>query len=152
MEQLKKLLIVFSKTYPQLKNVEIEVSPNDTSFIARCLVDIIGDFIMVKKGRIRTVSPRKILITECAFLKDFQELLFIFVHECTHGITPLRERKVKNNYVRIDHSRDFYNNFFELLEIAKSHKFLNESFQTVEQIMKKDNQKENMSSDLKRFT
>ena len=152
MEQLKQLLIVFSKTYPQLKNVEIELSPNDTTFVGRCLVEVTGDFIMVKKGRIRNVTPRKILITECAFEKDIQELLFIFVHECTHGITSQRERRVKNNYVRIDHSRDFYNNFFELLKIAKEHKFLNQSFNTVEEIMKKDNRQENMSSDLKRFT
>ena len=151
MEQLKLLLKIFSKTYPQLKNVDIEVSPNDTTFVARCLVDTTGDFIMVKKGRIRSIVPRKILMTECAFLKDFQELLFIFIHECTHGITSQRERKVKKKYVRIDHSREFYNNFFELLKIAKDHKFLHQSFNTVEEIMKKDNQKENMSSDLKRF-
>ena len=152
MEQLEQLLLVFSKTYPQLQNVNIEVSPNDTTFVARCLVDIVGDFIQVKKGRIRPVAPQKILITQEAFLKDPQELLFIFIHECTHGITPQRERKVKNNYVRIDHSRDFYNHFLELLKIAETHQFLNRSYKSVEEIMKKDNRKENMDSDLQRFT
>ena len=152
MEELEQLLLVFSKTYPQLQNINIEVSPNDTTFVARCLVDIVGDFIQVKKGRIRLVVPQKILITQEAFLKDPQELLFIFIHECTHGITPQRERKVKNNYVRIDHSRDFYNNFLELLKIAETHQFLNRSYKSVEEIMKKDNRKENMDSDLHRFT
>ena len=152
MEQLEQLLLVFSKTYPQLQNINIEVSPNDTTFVARCLVEIVGDFIQVKKGRIRLVVPQKILITQEAFLKDPQELLFIFIHECTHGITPQRERKVKNNYVRIDHSRDFYNNFLELLKIAETHQFLNRSYKSVEEIMKKDNRKENMDSDLHRFT
>ena len=51
MEELEQLLLVFSKTYPQLQNINIEVSPNDTTFVARCLVDIVGDFIQVKKGR-----------------------------------------------------------------------------------------------------
>ena len=152
MEQLEQLLKVFSQTYPQLQNVEIEVAQNDTTFVARCLVEIVGDFIQVKKGRIRPVAPQKIMITECAFLKDPQDLLFIFIHECTHGITPQRERKVKNNYIRIDHSRDFYNNFFELLKIAEANKFLSQPFTSVEEIMKKDNRKGNMSSDLERFT
>lgn len=152
MEQLEQLLQVFSKTYPQLQNVSLEVSPNDTTFVARCLVEIDGDFIQVKKGRIRPVVPRKIIITQEAFQKDPQDLLFIFIHECTHGITPQRERKVKNTYVGIDHSRDFYNHFFELLKIAESHQFLNQSYTSVEEIMKKDNRKENMDSDLRRFT
>lgn len=152
MEKLKKLLKIFSQTYPQLQNIEIEASPDDTTFVARCLVKVVGDFIQVKKGRIRSVVPQKILITECAFLKDSQELLFIFIHECTHGITPQRERKVKNNYIRIDHSRHFYTNFFKLLKIAEDNKFLSQSFTSVEEIMKKDNRKENMNSDLERFT
>jgi len=152
MEQMQKLLKIFSKTYPKLENVEIEVVPDNSIFVAQCLVEVAGKFIQVKKGRIRLVVPQKILITECAFLKDTQDLFFIFIHECTHGITPQRERKVKNNYILLDHSRDFYNNFFKLLKIAKENKFLSQSFNSVEEVMKKDNQKENMKSDLQRFT
>lgn len=149
---MQKLLKIFSKTYPQLENVEIEVSPDNSTFVAQCLVEVVGKFIQVKKGRIRLVVPKRILITECAFFKDSQELLFIFIHECTHGITPQRERKVKNNYIPLNHSRDFYNNFLKLLKIAEDNKFLSQSFNSVEEIMKKDNQKENIKSDLERFT
>ena len=152
MESLQQLLKIFSKTYPQLQHVNIEVSPNDTTFIARCFVTIVGDFIMVKKGRIREVIPKKIIMTECAFSMKTQDLLFIFIHECTHGITPQRERKVKNNFVRIDHSREFYLNFFELLKIAETNNFLSESYSSVEEVMKKDEYQLNMNSDLKRFT
>lgn len=149
---MQKLLKIFSKTYPQLENVEIEVSPDNSTFVAQCLVEVVGKFIQVKKGRIRLVVPKRILITECAFFKDSQELLFIFIHECTHGITPQRERKVKNNYIPLNHSRYFYNNFLKLLKIAEDNKFLSQSFNSVEEIMKKDNQKENIKSDLERFT
>ena len=114
MEQLEKLLRLFSQTYPQLQNVDIDIIPDNPTFVAQCLVEAEGDFIPVKKGRVRLVTPQKILITKCAFLKDSQELLFIFIHECSHGITSQRERKVKNNYIPMDHSRDFYNNFFSI--------------------------------------
>ena len=140
---MQKLLKIFSKTYPHLENVEIELVPDNSIFVAQCLVEVVGKFIQVKKGRIRSVVPQKILITKCAFLKDSQELLFIFIHECSHGITSQRERKVKNNYIPMGPSRDFYNNFFKLLKIAEENKFLNYSFNSVEEIMKKDNQKEN---------
>ena len=75
--------------------------------------------------------------------KKENELLFIFIHECSHAITPHRERKVKNKFIRIDHSREFYENFLKLLNIAYNNKLINQKFNNIEELMKKDKRKEN---------
>ena len=63
MEKLNNLLNDFSSKYPQLKNIQIEIIPYNNLYIARCLVDKVGNYIPVKKGRILNVIPRKILLT-----------------------------------------------------------------------------------------
>ena len=151
METLINLLNEFSKKYPQLKNVSIEHIPYNNLYIARCLVDKIGDYINVKKGRIINVIPRKILLTDIVLNKKRENMLFIFIHECTHGITPQRERKVKNSYIRIDHSRQFYENFLELLNYAYELNYISYKFNSVEELMKRDNRKENAKNDLKLY-
>ena len=149
MENIISLLAIFSKTYPQLKDIEIEVIPYNNIFVAKCIADKAGEYIPVKKGRIHDVIPRKIILTTRAMEKQEQELLFIFTHECAHGITPHRERKVKNNYVRIDHSRQFYINFFKLILIANEYNYITRKFATIEELMTRDNRNENMANDLK---
>ena len=151
METLINLLNEFSKKYPQLKNVSIERIPYNNLYIARCLVDKIGDYINVKKGRIINVIPRKILLTDIVLNKKRENMLFIFIHECTHGITPQRERKVKNSYIRIDHSRQFYENFLELLTYAYELNYISYKLNSVEELMKRDNRKENAKNDLKLY-
>lgn len=151
METLINLLNEFSKKYPQLKNVSIERIPYNNLYIARCLVDKIGDYINVKKGRIINVIPRKILLTDIVLNKKRENMLFIFIHECTHGITPQRERKVKNSYIRIDHSRQFYENFLELLTYAYELNYISYKLNSVEELMRRDNRKENAKNDLKLY-
>ena len=151
METLLNLLNDFSKKYPLLKNVNIELVPYNNLYIARCLVDKIGDYINVKKGRIINVIPRKILLTEMVMNKNRENMLFIFIHECTHGITPQRERKVKNSYIRIDHSRQFYENFLELLSYAYELNYISYKFNNIEELMKRDNRQENVKNDLKLY-
>ena len=151
MEKLISLLAIFSKIYPQLKDIEIEVIPYNNLFVAICVVDKIGEYIAVKKGRIHNIIPKKIILTTNAMEKQEQELLFIFTHECTHGIIPHRERKVKDRYVRIDHSRQFYIQFFQLLLIANESNFITRKFATIEEVMTKDNRNENMTNDFKLY-
>ena len=114
-------------------------------------MDKIGDYINVKKGRIINVIPRKILLTEMVMNKNRENMLFIFIHECTHGITPQRERKVKNSYIRIDHSRQFYENFLELLSYAYELNYISYKFNNIEELMKRDNRQENVKNDLKLY-
>ena len=52
MDKLINLLAIFSKYYPDLKNVNVEITKYNNLYIARCLVDKVGDYINVKKGRI----------------------------------------------------------------------------------------------------
>ena len=149
MEKINKLKIDFSKKYPCFKNVDIEICSYNNLYVARCLVDKVGDYKLIKKGRIRNVIPRKIILTDVALKKKEDEVLFIFIHECTHAITPQVERKVKNEYVRIDHSRLFYENFLELLNLAYELKYINYTFSNIKDLMVKDNRNENIKNDFK---
>ena len=151
MDKLIKLLTVFSKYYPNLKNIELETVQYNNLYIARCLVDKVGDYINVKKGRILNIIPKKIIMTDVVMEKKDEELLFIFIHECTHAITPHRERKVKNKFIRIDHSREFYENFLKLLNIAYNNKIIYQKFNNIEELMQKDKRKENVNNDLKLY-
>ena len=151
MDKLMNLLIIFSKYYPNLKNIELEIVQYNNLYIARCLVDKVGDYINVKKGRILNIIPKKIIMTDVVMEKKDEELLFIFIHECTHAITPHRERKVKNKFIRIDHSREFYENFLKLLNIAYNNKVICQKFNNIEELMQKDKRKENVNNDLKLY-
>ena len=151
MDKLIKLLTVFSKYYPNLKNIELEIVEYNNLYIARCLVDKVGDYINVKKGRILNIIPKKIIMTDVVMKKKDEELLFIFIHECTHAITPHRERKVKKKFIRIDHSSEFYENFLKLLNIAYNNKVIYQKFNNIEELMQKDKRKENVNNDLKLY-
>ena len=113
------------------------------------MVDKIGEYINVKKGRILNIIPKSIILTTAALEKEEKDLIFIFIHECTHCITPHREKKVKDSYIRIDHSRQFYENFFILIKIANKSKYFDQTFESIEELMKRDNRNENISNDLK---
>jgi hypothetical protein len=151
MDKLRKLLQEFSKQYPLLKDIVIEITQYNHLYIAMCLVDKVGDFIPVKKGRIRNVVPTKIILSDVAIQKKEDDLLFLFIHECTHGITPQRERKVKNGYIRIDHSRHFYENFLQLLSIAYHSNYISYNYTNIDEIMKRDNRMENVKNDMKLY-
>ena len=149
MEKINKLLMVFSETYPLLKDVVIETEEYSNLYVAKCMVDKIGEYINVKKGRILNIIPKSIILTTAALEKEEKDLIFIFIHECTHCITPHREKKVKDSYIRIDHSRQFYENFFILIKIANKSKYFDQTFESIEELMKRDNRNENISNDLK---
>lgn len=149
MEKINKLLLVFSETYPLLKDVVIETEEYSNLYVAKCMVDKVGEYINVKKGRILNIIPKSIILTTAALEKEEKDLIFIFIHECTHCITPHREKKVKDSYIRIDHSRQFYENFFILIKIANKSKYFDQTFESIEELMKRDNRKENISNDLK---
>ena len=149
MEKINKLLMVFSETYPLLKDVVIETEEYSNLYVAKCMVDKIGEYINVKKGRILNIIPKSIILTTAALEKEEKDLIFIFIHECTHCITPHREKKVKDSYIRIYNSRQFYENFFILIKIANKSKYFDQTFESIEELMKRDNRNENISNDLK---
>jgi len=149
MEKINQLKLEFSKIYPCFKHIDIETCSYNNLYIARCVGDITGDYKIIKKGRIINILPKKIILSDVALKKKDEDLLFIFIHECTHAITPRVERKVKNEYVRIDHSRLFYENFLELLNVAYNLKYINYTFSNIKELMIRDNRNENMKNDYK---
>ena len=143
------ILHIFGKTYPQFNNIKIEEVSYNNLYIAKCECEKIGEYIYCKKGRIRNIIPTRILLTNKALEKKEEDILFIFIHECSHAITPQTERKVKNSYVRIDHSRKFYENFLELLLIAYNANKISYKYTDINELMKRDNRRENIKNDLK---
>lgn len=152
MEKINQLKLEFSKIYPCFKYVDIETCIYNNLYIARCVGDITGDYKIIKKGRIINILPKKIILSDVALKKKEDDLLFIFIHECTHAITPRVERKVKNEYVRIDHSRLFYENFLELLNVAYNLKYINYTFSNIKELMIRDNRNENIKNDYKIYS
>ena len=43
-------------------------------------------------------------------------MLMVLLHELAHVMTPYIERKVKGEWIRIDHSNVFYENFYKLTQ------------------------------------
>ena len=149
MNHLHKILNLFTKFYPQFSDVQINIIPYNNLYIAKCMCEKDGDFFVHKKNRLINIIPTKIILTQKAMEQKENKLIFIFIHECAHGITPQVERKVKNKYIRIDHSRRFYNNFFTLLEIAHKNKLSDYKPKNIKELMQKDNRKENIKNDYK---
>ena len=149
MEKLHKILFLFSKTYPQLKNVKIEKIEDNNLYIARCIGEAYGDYYFKKKNRLIDIKPTKILLTNKALIQNPEKIIFTFIHECAHGITPQVERRVKKHYIRIDHSRCFYENFEKLLIIANKNGFSQYKPDSIKELMHKDNRKENIENDYK---
>ena len=77
MDKVNKLLLIFSETYPLLKNVTINTEEYTNIYVAKCLVDRVGEYISVKKGRILNVIPKTIILTSVALDKNEKDLIFI---------------------------------------------------------------------------
>ena len=151
MEKLQKILDLFSNYHPQFKKVKITIIDYDYVFVAKCKGKSTGEYYIQKKNRLRDIIPTEILLTKAATKEKESKLIFIFIHECSHGITPTVERKVKNDYVRIDHSRHFYDNFLRLLNIAFEHNLYSYKPKNIKELMRRDNRKENIKNDYKRY-
>lgn len=151
MDTIQNLLNIFSNKFPLLNNITIDIIPFNNLYLARCIVDTLGDFVPVKKGRIQYVTPTKIILTQRLFDYPIEKILIIFTHECAHAITPRRERKVKNQFIRIDHSRQFYENFFSLIKIANSNNIIHTNFDNIQQLMNFDNRKDNVTNDYRLY-
>ena len=149
MEHLEKILSLFTQSYSQFKDVKITQIPFNNLYIARCNADKDGDYYIIKKNRLINVIPTEIILTDKAMKLSIDKLTFVFIHECSHGITPHVERKVKNKYVRIDHSRLFYNNFYILLKLAYTNNLSTYLPKNIKELMNKDNRKENIQNDYK---
>ena len=67
-----------------------------------------------------------------------------------HAVTPYCERKVKNQWIRFDHSHLFYNNFLDIINIAYSLNIIDRTY-TLKELKQKDEMKLQFKSDMRRF-
>lgn len=61
------------------------------------------------------------------------------------------ERKVKNSWIRLDHSDKFYTNIIKILNLAYELKIIDYRY-TIKELKRKDGFRENHLSDIQRFT
>jgi hypothetical protein len=59
------------------------------------------------------------------------------LHEISHAITPYYERKVKDMWIRIDHSDKFYKNFHKIVLQAYDLKIIDRLY-TISELKKID--------------
>jgi Zn-dependent peptidase ImmA (M78 family) len=143
----KNILRAFSKIYAQLENVKLKTELSHDSFQGYCVSEEVGEFTYAGKMRMKNTITQYIAIDTT---NDPANVLFTFLHEMAHAITPYCERKVKNTWVRLDHSDRFYKNFFDIMEIAFAKGFVNIPY-TMRELKKKDEMDQQYKSDMKRF-
>lgn len=145
LETLNNITRELSINYPVLKNVKIKIVQNNGIFIGKCDSVPYGEYMYIGKMRYKNS------ITSCiTLLETDKNIMFTFFHEITHAITPYYERKVKNNWIRMDHSDKFYKNFMDIMKYAYEKKYINKTY-NLSELKKRDNYKENVKSDRQRF-
>jgi hypothetical protein len=143
----QNILNIFSNKYPSLKNVGIKTNLSNKSFQGLCNSVTVGDFTYFKKIRCKNVLAHSITID---ITQSKNSALFTFLHEMCHAVTPYCERKVKNQWIRFDHSHLFYNNFLIITNIAFSLNIIDRPY-TLKELKQKDEMKTQYKSDMKRF-
>lgn len=143
---LTNIINEYSKTHPELSGVEIKIAKGNDTFIGYCHSEPYGEYVRVGKMRYKRVITSRITLTE-----NDPNMLFTFFHEMTHAITPQYERKVKNNWIRMDHSDKFYKNFYEVMQTAYQKKIICKEY-TLSELKRRDGCQENIRSDRARFS
>lgn len=104
------LLVLLSNRYPVLRNVKVIIDPDTDAYFGYIVTEKVSDYIYTSnKSRYREVIPKVIHVT-----RNDNDKLITFLHEVTHGITPMVERKVRNEWVEVVHGREFHDNFLQL--------------------------------------
>lgn len=136
----------FSKIYPSLENINVVIVKNNKEFVGKCTSESYGDYVYIGKMRYKNSVTSCISLTETA-----SDMTFVFFHEMTHAITPYYERKVKSQWVRMDHSDKFYKNFMDIMKIAYEKKYIGREY-SLQELKKRDGYMENIKSDRNRFS
>eukprot|EP01080_Neovahlkampfia_damariscottae_P005058 gene5058-8653_t len=125
-EELKLLFVAYQKRYEQLKHVELLFIPYNKSFNyeGRSQIDIVGSFKISGKNRYKSIKPLSIELIE-----GYSNIKYTLLHEISHCIGKYRERKVKDEWISLDHADDFYSKYHEVLNFAFEKKFINKKFQ-----------------------
>ena len=132
------------KIFIEFKDVEIKFKSNKY-FCGMCVANTYGEYYYIGKMRYKLTKTKSIILNQ-----DAPNIMFTFLHECTHVITPEYERKVKDKWIRLDHSDKFYTNFMKIIQIANQLKII-ELNCTIKELKKLDDSNANIKSDLSRF-
>jgi hypothetical protein len=124
-ETLKDVFSFFKVKYPELKQVKLEFTPytNKYKYQGRSHIDVIGSFENNGKNRYKKIKPLSIELID-----GYSNILFTLLHEIAHCITKYRERKIKEEWVILDHGDDFYKSYHDILNYAYEKKIIQKKF------------------------
>ncbi len=106
----RQILAVLSERYPVLQNVKVVVDNDTNAYFGYIVTDRVGEYVMTSnKSRYMEVVPKVIHVT-----RNDNDKIITFLHEAAHGITPIVERKVLNEWVEVIHGREFHDSFLEI--------------------------------------
>lgn len=125
------ILDEFKKLYPEIKNVKLKYFTHN-KFVGCCYCTTVGDYIYEGKFRYKHIQPKFINIT----LTD-KSIVKTLLHEIAHAITPQYERKVKDEWIQMDHSDKFYKNFHKIILQAYDLKIVDKQY-TMQELRKLD--------------
>lgn len=133
-KNIEEILKFYKGIYKELESVHIKILPEikNTNCIGRCNLETYGDFMFVGKMRYKKTKANYIELTQ-----SDKNITFTLLHEISHAITPYYERKVKNEWIILDHSDKFYKNFLEITKIAYENKIIDKEY-TLEMLKRED--------------
>lgn len=143
------ILNKYSKIYRELDNVKVKARDmSHSNFQGYCYSHPVGEFTIEGKIRYKRVVTDYIILDISN--PDKAQIMFTFLHEMSHAITPYCERKVKNQWIRLDHSHKFYESFRQIMEIAFAQGIVDKQY-TISDLKRKDEMKLQYNSDMKQF-
>lgn len=92
-----------------------------------------GDFIQNGKMRERKIRPYGIVLNH-----ELEHRNFVLLHEIAHCVSPYVERKHKDEWVKVDHDRQFYDNFMIIISLANKAGLFDKKFQNLDDLKRYD--------------
>jgi hypothetical protein len=134
-------LFAREKDFQSLRGITVEIIDSDEKFDGRCELSVVGEYYFEGKMRLLNIKVHKIFLT-----RTDRDIMHTFLHELSHAMTPYCERKVKNEWIRIDHSHYFYENFLRMTQLSHSYGLTPKEF-TLQELKRKDDYKLNLRND-----
>ena len=121
---IREIYKIFQKKYPLLNNVNLKIIKYnvDIDYEGKCVYDTLNDYIIDGKSRYCNIKVLSIEIV------DHGDKIFTLLHEMAHALSLHYERKIKDEYVYIEHSHLFYNKFMELIKYAYDNHIINKLY------------------------
>jgi len=124
-EEMSQIFKQFQKKYKQLKEVKLEFKQDEKfKYQGRSQINIVGSFTTIGKNRFKKIQPISIELIE-----GIGNIKYTLLHEITHCISKYRERKIKDEWIVLDHGDDFYKNYHEVLKYAFELKIIEKKFE-----------------------